>query len=227
MKRELVQPIRGIIPPLVTPLTEQGKLDTEGLSRLVEHVLDGGVHGLFILGTTGEGPSLSKDLQVEVIRQTTKLVDGRLPVLVGITHPSLQESHDLAKVAADSGCDAVVAAPPYYFDIGQVELEGYFKQLAAQSPLPLVLYNMPAMTDISVSVEVARHLVEEECIVAIKDSSGDLAYFAELLAITKQHRGFPVLIGPEGLLAESLRMGGSGGVSGGANAWAQALHFFV
>ena len=219
MKRDLVRPIHGIITPLVTPLTEQGQLDLEGLQRLIAHVTFGGVHGLFILGTTGEGPSLCRKIQESVIRHTSQYVDGDLPVFVGITHPSLNESLSLSCTAADAGCDAVVVAPPYYFDLQQQEFITYCRRLSQESPLPVVLYNMPAVTGISISPETVRQLVVEEAIVGIKDSSGDLEYFRELLSIGKTHSDFPVIVGPEHLLAETLALGGVGGVTGGANIW--------
>ncbi|MHC4569171.1 MAG: dihydrodipicolinate synthase family protein, partial [Planctomycetota bacterium] len=96
-------PLRGIIPPLVTPLLDRDTLDTAGLERLIEHVLAGGVHGLFILGTTGEAPSLSYRLRYEVIDRVCGQVAGRVPVLVGITDTSFVESANIARKAEDAG----------------------------------------------------------------------------------------------------------------------------
>ena len=109
---QLPQPLRGVIPPLATPLSEHDVLDVDGVDRLVEHVLAGGVHGLFVLGTTGEGPSLSYKLRQELIERVCERVNGRVPVLVGITDSSLAEAVQMANLAADSGAQAVVAAPP-------------------------------------------------------------------------------------------------------------------
>src|SRR5262245_34459383 len=104
----LPKPFRGIIPPLATPLLDRDRLDPARLERLIEHVLAGGVHGVFILGTTGEGPSLSYRLRMEVIDQTCAMVAGRVPVLVGITDTSFVESVQLAEHAAEAGAQAVV-----------------------------------------------------------------------------------------------------------------------
>ena len=108
-------PLSGIVPPLVTPLLASDRLDIAGLERLVEHVIAGGVQGLFILGTTGEGPSLSQALRRELITRVTTLAAGRLPVLVGISDAAVADSVALAAHAAEQGAAAVVAAPPFYF----------------------------------------------------------------------------------------------------------------
>jgi 4-hydroxy-tetrahydrodipicolinate synthase len=97
------QPLSGIIPPLVTPLRDRDTLDCVGLERLIEHLISGGVSGLFILGTTGEGPSLSYRLRRQLIEKTCQLTKNRVPVLVGITDTSFTESVNLAKYSADAG----------------------------------------------------------------------------------------------------------------------------
>ncbi len=148
----------GIIPPLVTPLEDRDKLDVAGFERLIHHVLAGGVHGIFVLGTTGEGPSLSHHLQREVVSKACQFVGGRVPLLVGITDPSFFESISLATHAAEEGATAVVLAPPYYFPAGQEELLEYLEELIPALPLPVMLYNMPAMTKLSYSPEVVTHL---------------------------------------------------------------------
>src|SRR6185503_11129148 len=99
----LSAPLRGIVPPMVTPLRDQDALDVAGLERLIEHLLAGGVAGLFILGTTGEGPSLSYRLRRELIERTCKQVGGRVPVLTGITDAAFAEAVDLTHFAADAG----------------------------------------------------------------------------------------------------------------------------
>src|ERR1700744_6220445 len=110
-------PLTGIIPPMITPLRGRDELDVAGLERLIEHILGGGVHGLFILGSTGEGPSLSERLKRELIERSAKIVDHRVPLLVGISDTSLADSIALAKHAAEAGADAVVCTSPFYFPI--------------------------------------------------------------------------------------------------------------
>lgn len=211
----------GIIPPVITPLLDAERLDEEGLERLIEHLIAGGVHGLFMLGTTGEGPSLDDDLQRQLIERTCLLVGDRLPVIMGISNTSLRRSVTAANVAADNGCAAVVSAAPYYMPPDELELVGYLRKLAVQLPLPLLLYNFPLLTKISFTPAVVGQLLDEHNIVGIKDSSGDLDYFVEIVEVAMQRPGFSLLAGKEANLAQIIAMGGHGGVTGGANVWPQ------
>lgn len=208
----------GIIPPMITPLTARDTLDLAGLERLVERLVGGGVSGIFALGTTGEAPSLSHRLRRELVEHTCRLVGGRVPVLVGITDTSLVESAQLARNAADCGADAVVTSAPFYFPAGQPELREFIEELLPELPLPLMLYNMPTLTKTSFSREVVTWALGQEKIVGLKDSSGDLVYFRKmrhLAAATRPDWSF--LVGPEELLAETVLLGGDGGINGGAN----------
>jgi 4-hydroxy-tetrahydrodipicolinate synthase len=207
----------GIIPPLVTPLKDYKTIDISGTERLIEHVLAGGVHGLFILGTSGEGPSLSYKLRYEFTEKACRQIDGRVPVLVGITDTSIIESLSLAKKAADVGADAVVATPPYYFSNSQPELIRYFSHLADNSPLPLFLYNMPSHTKTKILPETVKELSIHPNIIGLKDSSGDLNYLQMVLQLIDNTLNFPLLVGPEELLMQAMLSGSSGGVNGGAN----------
>lgn len=217
MTKSLLQPLRGIIPPMITPLIDENSLDLSGLNNLIEHILGGGVHGLFLLGTTGEGPSLSGKLKCEMVKESCKIIAGRVPVLVGITDTSFVESILVAEHAASYGADAVVLAPPYYFPTGQAELLEYFELLAPKLPLPLFLYNMPSMTKVSIEVETLRKASTIENIVGFKDSSGDMIKYHEYIKAMRDKPGFTILIGPEELLGESVLFGGHGGIAGGAN----------
>jgi dihydrodipicolinate synthase/N-acetylneuraminate lyase len=209
--------LRGIVPPMVTPLRDRDTLDYLGLERLIEHILAGGVHGLFILGTTGEAPNLGYRLRRELIDRTCVQVRGRVPVLVGITDTAFVESVALAAHAAEAGAQAVVLAPPYYFPAGQPELVQYVEHIVAAVPLPLYLYNMPAMTKLVLEPETLRRFIGLERIAGVKDSSGDLGYFDELLNLARERPDWSVLVGPEHLLGETVARGGHGGVTGGAN----------
>ncbi len=209
--------LQGIIPPLVTPLSAQDELDIDGVDRLVEHVIQGGVHGLFILGSCGEGPSLSYRLRREMIARVCERANERVPVLVGITDSAFTESVALADFAEDAGAAAVVASAPYYFAPSATELSGYVQRLHEEIPLPLVLYNMPGLTKVWFDVATLAELIELPKLIAIKDSGGELEYFASVAQLLRQHRpDMTLMIGPEHLLAESMQRGGSGGVHGGA-----------
>lgn len=210
-------PLKGIVPPLITPLSDRDTLDKVGLEKLIEHLIQGGVSGLFILGTTGEGPSLSYRLRRELIERTCKLANNRVPVLVGITDTSFTESVNLAKHSADQGAHSVVLAAPYYFPAGQAELIEYLDDLNREMPLPLFLYNMPGLTKVNFEPEVIRAAMQWENVIGIKDSSCDMIYFHKLLRLTKQRPDWSLLVGPEELTAEAVLLGAHGGVNGGAN----------
>lgn len=213
----LPTPLRGIIPPMVTPLKSRDELDCAGLERLIEHILGGGVHGLFILGTTGEAPSLSYRLRRELIERACRQVSGRVPVLVGITDTAFVESVNVARSAAHAGAQGVVLAPPYYFPAGQEELLEYLQHLAPELPLPLFLYNMPSMTKLVFEPATVRRALDIPGIVGLKDSSGNMVYFHRLQQLLRERPDFSLLVGPEELLGETVMLGGHGGVNGGAN----------
>jgi dihydrodipicolinate synthase/N-acetylneuraminate lyase len=213
----LPSPLCGIIPPMVTPLLDQETLDAVGLERLIEHLVGGGVHGLFLLGTNGEGPAIGYKVRRELVERTCAQVGGRVPVMVGITDTAFIESVRMAGHAADAGADAVVLAPPYYFPAGQPEILEYLERLLPRIPLPLFLYNMPTHTNFMFETETVMRAFDIEGIAGIKDSSGDMVYFQCLLELLRDRPEVSLLVGPEQLLAESVLSGGHGGVSGGAN----------
>ncbi|MFV2066102.1 MAG: dihydrodipicolinate synthase family protein [Pirellulales bacterium] len=213
----LPQPLRGIVPPLVTPLLDQEQLDLPGLERLIDRLLAGGVHALFALGTTGEGPSLAYALRHQFVERLCELVDCRVPVLVGITDTAFDESIELAEKAHAAGASGVVAATPYYLPLSQSELVAYVESLAERLPLPLLLYNMPACTKVEFEPETVLRLSELENVIGVKDSSGSMAYVRKVHALLADRPDFTLLVGPEELLAESVHLGAHGGVNGGAN----------
>lgn len=211
------QILRGIVPPMVTPLSDDDQIDVEGTIRLTEHIIAGGVHGLFLLGTTGEAQSLSYRCRYEFVKLVCSQVNGRVPVLVGITDTAIDESLRLAQFARECGAQAVVAAPPYYFAPSQQEMIEYYTALADQLVLPLYLYNMPSHVKVSFEPNTVKTLAEHPNIVGLKDSSANMTYFQTLLHILSDKSDFALFVGPEELTGESVMMGASGGVNGGAN----------
>jgi 4-hydroxy-tetrahydrodipicolinate synthase len=212
-----LHPIRGIIPPIVTPLLGRDELDVAGLEKLLEHQLAGGVHGIFVLGSTGETASLSQTLRRELVTQTCRIVAGRVPVLVGVTDTVFVDSINMARHAASAGAQMIVSTSPFYFLISQAELRKYFEQLLAESPLPLLLYNIPKLTKVPLETDTVRALMDSPRIVGIKDSSGEGEYLRQLLAMASKRADWSVLVGMETQLAECIRAGGHGGIVGGAN----------
>ena len=202
---------------MVTPLSGPDELDLEGLERLVEHILAGGVHGLFLLGTTGEGPSLSYKLRMELVERVCAQVNGRVPILVGITDTSFTESVDLAQYAHDEGASAVVLAAPYYFPARQDDLFRYIQHMAAELPLPIFLYNMPSHTKLRFEVDLIKQALQIPNVVGLKDSSGQFVYFQAVQLALKERPDFTLLVGPEEMLGATVLFGGHGGVPGGGN----------
>ncbi|MDU1906487.1 MAG: dihydrodipicolinate synthase family protein [Dysgonomonas sp.] len=211
--------LRGIVPPMITPLIDTDTLDTKGVENLVEHLIKGGVSGIFILGTTGEAQHLSVKIKAELIKKTCVCVNGRVPVLVGITDTSVYESIKLAEIAAEYKAEAVVAAPPYYFALGQPELIEYYTLLADKCSLPLYLYNMPSHTKTMIEPDTVMALSRHKNVIGLKDSSANGVYFCKLLTLFKDQPEFELFVGPEEMMASVVLMGASGGVSGGANVY--------
>src|SRR4051812_27295803 len=207
----------GIVLPLVTPLLDRDVLDRAGLERLIEHVLAGGVHGLFLLGTTGEASALSSTLRRELLKAAIAQVNGRVPILVGVSDTSVVESLRLAQDVAESGANAVVATTPYYLPLDETELVEYARLFSQESPLPVVLYNMPRLTKQWFSLDVLRQAMQFENIVGVKDSSGDMEYFKKLCDLAAERPEWSLLIGSEKSLADAVKIGADGGVTGGAN----------
>ena len=219
MDHKLPRPLRGVVTAMVTPLDEDLNLDPKGLERLVEHLIAGGVHGIFILGTTGEAPNLPYDVRFALIEQTCKLAGARVPVIVGITDTSHKDAIRMAAKSYESGALAVVAAPPYYFHVSQADLVQYFKRLAAESPLPLFLYNAPLNTPLTIEVGTVIQLAAESTIAGLKDSGLKMGYLHAVREGVRDRSDFSLLVGPDDLLAEAVLMGAHGGMAGGSNVW--------
>jgi len=207
----------GIIPPLATPLLDQQTVDPAGTSRLLRHVLDGGVHGLFILGTTGEAPSLSYRLRYQLMEQVIGEVDRQVPVLVGVTDSSLEEALTFSQKAQQLGADALVVASPYYYPAGQDSLISFVHQLLEVTEIPLFLYNIPSHSPHVFSQESILQLLDHPQVAGYKDSTGSMMGFHRLNMHFSAYSDKSYLLGPEELLAESVLLGADGGVNGGAN----------
>jgi len=207
----------GVIPPVVSPMLTPDRLDGPAVGRIVEHLISGGVSGLFVLGTTGEGPSLTDQMRYEMVELTCTAAAGRVPVFVGVTDTCLADSIALAEHAVRCQASAIVAAAPFYFDVSQEALETWFDSLATASPLPLMLYNMPSCVGVVLGLPMVDILSHHPNIIGIKDSGGDMTYFGSLCERYRHRSDFVVFIGPEERLAEAVALGAAGGVCGGAN----------
>ena len=213
----LIKPLRGIISPIVTPMLDNDTLDVVGLENLLNRIVDGGVSGVFILGTTGEAQSLGYQVRRELIKHTCRIINGRILVFAGITDTSFSESLSLAIFAADHGVDVLVAASPYYFTPGQDEVIQYYTHLANRLPLPLFLYNMPSHVKVMIEPKTVHILSDNPKIIGIKDSSANAVYFQKLFHLLRDKPDFSLFVGTEETMAESILMGAHGGVIGGTN----------
>lgn len=210
----------GLIPPMVTPLDERRRLDVSGVKKMVRHLLDGGVDGIFLLGTTGEGPHLSYAIRASLVKETCRLVRGRVPVLVGITETDFEDALAFASVCKKHGAAAVVAAPPYYFKLTQDECISWFTAMADRSPLPVVVYDMPTHTDTTIEPATIARLAGHPNIVAMKDSSSVIALFNKFrVALSPFAKRFSLFMGPDEAMGEAVLLGADGGVCTGANLW--------
>jgi len=209
--------MQGIIPPLLTPLRDWQTLDVTGLENLVERLLAGGVHGLFLLGTCGEGPSIDHAMRREIIDRVSRQVAGRVPFLTAISDTSFVESLRLAEYAAEKGSTGLVLSPPYYHPITQDDLKRYLFRLAEHVPLPTFLYNIPSHTKTWLEPETLAAAFEHPKFVGLKDSSGDLDYFEKAAQLMTRRSDLTLLMGPEHLLVPAMKLGAHGGIPGGAN----------
>ena len=213
----MLSPMHGIVTPLVSPLTAAGGLDLPGLERLVEHLVAGGVHGLFPLGTTAEAYALEPDVRREVVRHTVRFAKGRLPVYVGVGDATAGRTLAHAEVAAELGADYLVLISPAYFDYSTVERARYFGDLAKRMPRPVMLYNNPGVTRNPITPSVLERLLHAPNIVGVKDSSGQAHQTLEVLNLIRGVTHFHFFEGIESMLAQSMTMGAHGGVAGGSN----------
>jgi dihydrodipicolinate synthase/N-acetylneuraminate lyase len=198
---------QGLICPVVTPLQADGKVNGAAfatlLDRLVPHL-----DGLFVLGSCGENPWLSDLAQDEVVRVAAETIGDRIPLFVGVGQPDLARVLGRIDERVESGADYLVATPPTFFPLTQAEIVDYYQVLADESPLPVLLYNIPQFAGNGISAAAARELADHPNIVGIKDSSGDFELFQHLLL--DRPAGFSVLQGREPLAAASVALGADG-----------------
>ena len=205
---------------MVTPLDEKRRLDKNGTMNMVNHLLKGGVDGIFLLGTTGEGPHLSYAIREELVKTVCRLVKRRVPVLVGITETDMDDAVAFAAKCKSHGASAVVAAPPYYFKLTQAECVTWFTEMADRLPLPLVIYDMPAHTDTIIEPATIAKLAAHPNIIAMKDSSSIIALFNKFrIALEPFADKFSLFMGPDEAMGEAVLLGADGGVCTGANLW--------
>jgi 4-hydroxy-tetrahydrodipicolinate synthase len=204
--------IRGIFTPNIVPFNDDHSINEHELRRLTDWLIERGVHGLYPNGSTGEFIRLSFEDRLRVVKIMTAENRGRLPVLAGAAEANSDQVLQACKVYADLGCRAVSLTGPYYYKVSQESIEKYFRDIAARSPIDILLYNIPQFSN-EISLPVVQRLALD-CprIIGIKDSSRDFPRFCTMLAQIKPQRpDFVCFIGTEEILYPSLVMGGDGG----------------
>ncbi|MEU6505079.1 dihydrodipicolinate synthase family protein [Streptomyces sp. NPDC046942] len=210
-------PLTGVVPPVCTPLTPDREVDVPSLLRLVDHLVDGGVHGLFLLGSTSEAAFLTDRQRRLVVEAVTGHIGGQLPVLAGaidMTTPRVLE-HVTAVTAA--GAEAVVVTAPFYTRTHRSEIVHHYRRIAAASPVPVIAYDIPMAVHTKLPADLVLGLAADGVLAGLKDSSGDLGAFREVVTGARAHPGFSVLTGSELIVDASLALGADGCVPGLGN----------
>ncbi|MEV5680533.1 dihydrodipicolinate synthase family protein [Streptomyces sp. NPDC052069] len=221
----LTAPLRGVVPPVCTPLDSGGEVDTASLGRLVEHLIGGGVHGLFALGSTSEVAYLTDEQRATVLETVVDVADGRVPVLAGVIDTTTARVVEHAKSAKGLGADALVATAPFYTRTHGKEIAGHFRRLRDTVDLPLFAYDIPVAVHSKLSASLVRELAEDGTLAGLKDSSGDEGGLRRLLVELGGREGraqgptplFSVLTGSELTVDAALLAGVDGVVPGIGN----------
>jgi len=209
--------IRGVIPPIVTPVDENERVAEPALRRVIDHVLAGGVHGMLVLGSTSEFFGVPDHAeQQRTLAAALAHTNKRVPVYFGIGAITTRECVQIAKMAHKEGAQAVTILPPMFIAPNEDELFQHFKAIAEATPLPTLLYNNPDRLNVNISANLAERLTVVPNIVGIKDSSGDMTLTAELIRRTRK-TGFKVIAGRDTMILATLVYGGVGCVAATAN----------
>lgn len=216
MKRE--PRIKGIIPPILTPMYEDERVNYEELRNQVNRMIDAGAHGLFPFGTNGEAYALSNEEKMEILKAVVDEVKGRVPVYAGTGCITTKDTIELSVRAKEAGADILSIVSPYFAAISQNELYDHYKAVAEAVDLPIVLYNIPMRTGCNINPETVSALADIPNIVGAKDSSGKWENLSAYIELTKE-KGFSVLSGNDGLILQALQNGAVGGIAGCANVY--------
>lgn len=209
--------IEGVYPALITPFTKDDEVDKEGLRRLVEYAIEGGVAGIVPCGTTGESATLSHEEHKEVI--DTVVDCSTVPVVAGTGSNNTKEAVEFTKYAADAGAEACLLITPYYNKPNVKGIKEHFKRIGDSVEIPLVLYNIPSRTGQNVSAATMVELAAEvENIKGVKEASGDLKQVGAIIrSVTEQGLDFTVVAGDDFLTLPIMSLGGKGVISVAAN----------
>lgn len=208
---------KGIIPPIVTPIDENGDVNYKVLEELADHLIKEGVHGLFPMGTTGEFYGVELEDYKKILETVKKAADGRVPVYGGVNSISTRGAIKLLRICEDVKVDAISVLTPMFISQTQDELYKYYETIASHSSLPIVLYNNKPKTNITIEPSTVAKLSKIENIVGVKDSTGDMTNTAEYIRLTRDNDNFNVLLGRDTLIYAGLCCGATGAIASCAN----------
>lgn len=208
---------RGVIPPVVTPLTPDGGVDVGSLERLVAFLLEAGVSGLFTLGSSGEVAYLTDAQRDQVLETVVGANAGQVPVIAGCIETTTNRVVERAQLARKTGADAVVATAPFYTRTHPVEVERHFRAVRSAVDLPLLAYDIPVSVHVKLPPQLVLDLAADGVIDGLKDSSGDDVTFREIAVAAQSLPTFSVLTGHEVVVDAMMLCGADGAVPGLAN----------
>ncbi|MFI2199941.1 dihydrodipicolinate synthase family protein [Streptomyces sp. NPDC020192] len=210
-------PLTGVVPPVCTPLPPDREVDVPSLLRLVDHLVEGGVHGLFLLGSTSEAAFLTDRQRRLVVEAVVGHVGGQLPLLVGAIDMTTPRVLDHVAAVTAAGAEAVVVTAPFYARTHRSEIVHHYRRIAAASPVPVIAYDIPMAVHTKLPADVVLGLAGDGVLAGLKDSSGDLGAFREVVTGARAHPGFSVLTGSELIVDSALALGADGCVPGLGN----------
>ena len=213
--------LHGIVPAMVTPFTANEQLNEPALAALVNRLITDGVHGVFVLGSQGEYYALDPDEKRRAIEITVAAAAARVPVYAGTGATTTRDAVSLTQMAEHAGADAVSVLTPSFITPSQDELYEHYREIAAATRLPVLLYSNPGRTGVQISVELAARLARLDNVVGIKDSSGDLSTTAAFISATPPT--FKVFAGRDTLVFATVLYGGAGAVAASGNVAARQL----
>lgn len=207
----------GIIPPIITPVTEDGKFNETVFRNMINHLIENGVHGIFPLGTTGEFYAFSREETRHIMKVAVEEAAGRVDVYAGASHITTRGTIELVKIAEEAGVDAVSVLTPMFITQTQEEIFTYYETIAESTSLPIIIYNNRPKTNVTVIPENIARLALIDNIVGVKDSTGDFTNTEEYLRLTRNIENFHVLLGRDTLIFAGLCYGATGAIASCAN----------
>ena len=214
--------VKGVIPPLTTPFTEEGEIYEEGLRNLLDFQVEGGSHGLFLCGTYGSGPLMSLDQRKKVVEIAKDHVGERMTLIVHVGTTNTRDSVELAKHAEENGAAAVAAVPPYYYRHDEKTVLEHFRQLVKAVDIPVYVYNNPKTSGFTVTPSTLVKMADLG-VKGIKDSGFSLIEFSHFVIELADQREFNFIIGTEALFLPAMLLGANGCISGLANVFPEIV----